>query len=43
VVTFVAVVDPVGVVVLVGGVKLLSLGSVGNEVGGVAILEAALG
>jgi hypothetical protein len=37
-----AVVVPLGVVVLVGGgVKLLSLGAVGDEVGGVAALEAA--
>jgi hypothetical protein len=32
---------PVGVVVLVGGVELLSLGAVSDEVGGVAALEAA--
>jgi hypothetical protein len=31
------------VVVLVGGVELLPLGAVGDEVGGVAALEAALG
>jgi hypothetical protein len=44
VVALVARVIPVVVVVLVGGgVKLLSLGSVGDEVGGVAALEAALG
>jgi hypothetical protein len=37
-----AVVIPLGVVVLVGGgVKLLPLGAVGDEVGGVAALEAA--
>jgi hypothetical protein len=36
-----AIVIPVGVVVLVGGVKLLPLGAVGDEVGGVAALEAA--
>jgi hypothetical protein len=32
---------PVVVVVLVGGVKLLPLGAVGDELGGVAALEAA--
>jgi uncharacterized membrane protein YoaK (UPF0700 family) len=32
---------PVVVVALVGGVKLLPLGTVGDEVGGVATLEAA--
>jgi hypothetical protein len=37
----VAGVIPVVVVVLVGGVKLLPLGAVGDEVGGVATLEAA--
>jgi hypothetical protein len=31
------------VVILVGGVEILSLGAVGDEVGGVAALEAALG
>jgi hypothetical protein len=36
-----AIVIPVGVVVLVGGVELLPLGAVGDEVGGVAALEAA--
>jgi hypothetical protein len=36
-----AVVISLGVVVLVGGVELLSLGSVGDEVGGVTALEAA--
>jgi hypothetical protein len=37
-----AVVIPLGVVVLVGGgVELLSLGAVGDEVGGVTALEAA--
>jgi hypothetical protein len=37
-----AVVVPLGVVVLVGGgVELLPLGAVGDEVGGVAALEAA--
>jgi hypothetical protein len=39
--TLVAGVIPVVVVVLVGGVKLLPLGEVGDEVGGVATLEAA--
>jgi hypothetical protein len=39
----VAGVVPVVVVVLVGGVELLPLGAVGDEVGGVAALEAALG
>jgi hypothetical protein len=39
-----AVVVPLGVVVLVGeGVELLPLGAVGDEVGGVTTLEAALG
>jgi hypothetical protein len=38
-----AVVIPLGVVVLVGGVELLPLAVVGDEVGGVATLEAALG
>jgi hypothetical protein len=37
----VAGVIPVVVVVLVGGVKLLPLGAVGDEVGGVTTLEAA--
>jgi hypothetical protein len=37
-----AIVVPLGVVILVGGgVKLLPLGAVGDEVGGVAALEAA--
>jgi hypothetical protein len=37
-----SVVIPLGVVVLVGGgVELLSLGAVGDEVGGVTALEAA--
>jgi hypothetical protein len=31
-----------GVVILVGGVKLLPLGTVGNELGGVTALEATL-
>jgi hypothetical protein len=35
------VVVPVGVVVLVGGVELLPLRSVGDEVGGVATLKVA--
>jgi hypothetical protein len=43
VVAFVAVVVPVGLVVLIGGVKLLPLGVVSDEVGGVATLEAAPG
>jgi hypothetical protein len=37
----VAGVIPIAVVVLVGGVKLLPLEAVGDEVGGVAVLEAA--
>jgi hypothetical protein len=37
----VAGVIPIAVVVLVGGVKLLPLKAVGDEVGGVAVLEAA--
>jgi hypothetical protein len=40
-IAFVARVISVVVVVLVGGVKLLPLGAVGDEVGGVAALEAA--
>jgi hypothetical protein len=36
------VVVPLGVVVLVGGVKLFTLGAVSDKVGGVAALEAAL-
>jgi hypothetical protein len=43
VVTLVAGVIPVGVVVLVRGVKLLPLEAVSDEVGGVASLEAAPG
>jgi hypothetical protein len=43
VVAFVAIVISVGVLVLVGGVKFLPLGTVGDEVDGVAVLEAALG
>jgi hypothetical protein len=43
VVAFVAISVPVGVVVLVGGVKLLPLVTVNDEVGGVATLKAALG
>jgi hypothetical protein len=31
----------VGVVVIIGGVELLPLGAVDDEVGGVAVLEAA--
>jgi hypothetical protein len=42
VVTLVAGVILVGVVILVGGVELLPLGAVGDEVG-VTSLEAALG
>jgi hypothetical protein len=38
---FVAGVVPIVVVVLVGGVKLLPVGVVGDEVGGVAALKAA--
>jgi hypothetical protein len=41
VVALVAGVIPVVIVVLVGGVKLLPLGAVGDEVDGVATLEAA--
>jgi hypothetical protein len=41
VVTLVAGVVLDGVVVLVGGVELLPLGAVGDEVGGVTALEAA--
>jgi hypothetical protein len=37
----VAGVIPVVIVVLIGGVDLLPLGAVGDEVGGVATLEAA--
>jgi hypothetical protein len=36
-----AIVVSVGVVVLVGGVELLPLRAVGDEVGGVAALESA--
>jgi hypothetical protein len=36
-----AIVVPLGVAILVGGVKLLPLGAVGDEVGGVTALEAA--
>jgi hypothetical protein len=43
IVAFVAISVPVGVVVLVGGVKLLPLVTVNDEVGGVATLKAALG
>jgi hypothetical protein len=32
---------PDGVVILVGGIELLPLGAAGDEVGGVAALEAA--
>jgi hypothetical protein len=41
VVTLVVGVVPVAVVALVGGVELLPLGAVGDELGGVAALEAA--
>jgi hypothetical protein len=41
VVALVAGVIPVVVVILLGGVGLLPLGAVGDEVGGVAALEAA--
>jgi hypothetical protein len=40
-VVVVALVVPLGVVVIVGGVKLLPLGPVGDELGGVTALEAA--
>jgi uncharacterized membrane protein YoaK (UPF0700 family) len=40
-IALVAGVIPVVIVVLVGGVELLPLGAVGDEVGGVAALEAA--
>jgi hypothetical protein len=40
VVTLAARVVPIGVVVLVGGVELLPLGAVGDEVGGVTTLKA---
>jgi hypothetical protein len=43
VVTLVAGVISVDVVVLVGGVKLLPLGAIDDEVSGVAILKAAPG
>jgi hypothetical protein len=36
-----AIVIPLGVVILVGGVELLPLGAVGDEVGGVTALKAA--
>jgi hypothetical protein len=39
--TLITGVIPVVVVVLIGGVKLLPLGAVGDEVGGVTALEAA--
>jgi hypothetical protein len=38
-ITLVAGVVPVEIVILVRGVKLLPLGAVGNEVGGVTALE----
>jgi hypothetical protein len=37
------VVVPLDIVIFVRGVKLLPLGTVGDEVGGVATLEATLG
>jgi hypothetical protein len=40
IVTLVVVV-PLAVVVLIGGVELLPLGAIGNEVGGITALEAA--
>jgi hypothetical protein len=43
VVTLVARVVSVSIVVLVGGVKLLPLGAIGDEVSGVTTLEAAPG
>jgi hypothetical protein len=43
VVALVARVILVGVVILVGGVKLLPLGAIGDEVSGVAALESAPG
>jgi predicted membrane protein len=36
-----AIVVPVGVIILVGGVKLLPLGAVSNEVAGITVLKAA--
>jgi hypothetical protein len=42
-VTLVARVISIGIVVLVGGVELLPLGAVGNEVGAVTALEATPG
>jgi hypothetical protein len=41
VVTFVVVVVLVGVVVFVGGVKLLPIGAIGDEVSGASALKAA--
>jgi hypothetical protein len=41
IVTLVAGVIPVGVVILVGGVEVLPLGTVDDEVGGATALEAA--
>jgi hypothetical protein len=43
IVTLVAVVISIGVVILIGGVKLLPLGVIDDEVSGVITLEAALG
>jgi hypothetical protein len=41
--TLVAGVVPVGIVILVGGVKLLPLGAIGDEMSVVTALEAAPG
>jgi hypothetical protein len=43
IITLVARVIPVGIVVLVRGVKLLPLGAIGDEVSGVTALEVAPG
>jgi hypothetical protein len=43
VVALIAEIVPVGVVIIVGGLKLLPLRAVGDKVGGVTALEAALG
>jgi hypothetical protein len=43
VVTLIARVVPVGVVILIGGVKLLALGAIGDEVSGVTALKATPG
>jgi hypothetical protein len=39
--TLVVVVVSIGIVILVGGVKLLPLGAIGDEVSGVTALEPA--